>query len=626
MQKLVIVESPNKIKTIKQYLGENYDVMASVGHILELKTSGKYGFGVNLETWEPIYEEKSDKKKTIKELKKAVKKYDEILIATDPDREGEAIAWNLVDLLKIEDKYKRIKYNEITKNAILKALENPILINTSLVNAQKTRRILDRIIGFRLSRLLDLKITQAPITPTAGRVQSVALKLIIDKEIERNKFIPIKFSTIKGIYKHNENIEFEYFNAEKPYENNPSWIAPTESQEIFNHLNDNLKQNKGDLIVTKIEKSQKKEAKITPFKQSVLYKKSGMSSSVVQFSLQNLYEGYGSGGLISYPRTDSTRLSQTFLNHAKKYIEKNFGIDYIADDVKGFAGDQDAHEAIRPTDLNLTPAKAKEEFNLNDVDYKIYSLIYQNSLQAIMKVPKREIYRYTLNNGQYTFKMSESKIIFDGYYKIFEDKENKADLLNLKENDIVEIKEYKLSDSQTQPPSRYNDGSLIEAMDKIKVGRPSTFASTIKTLKDRLYVESGEKTLIPTNFGIKVLEKLLLISPEIINEKYTSTIETKLDEIAEGREDYKNVLDNFWDYFQKNVETSKDHIEKTTVVQKADELCPEDNVDLIYRFNKATKQKFIGCSNFPKCKFVKSVPGSSQVFKRKYVDWSKKKK
>ncbi|VEU59865.1 type I DNA topoisomerase [Mesomycoplasma neurolyticum] len=559
---------------------------------------------------------KQDKKKVIKDLKAASKKFDEILIATDPDREGEAIAANLVNLLEIQNKYKRIKYNEITETAIKNAIENPLLINQNLVNAQKTRRILDRIIGFRLSRIVDLKISQPPITPTAGRVQSVALKLIIDKEKERKSFVPIQYSTIKALQ--SDEIEFEYFNNIKPYQNNSLWIEPKEAEAI-------IKELKGDLVVKNIKVSEKKEAKVTPFKQSVLYKRAGISSGAVQASLQSLYEGYGSGGLISYPRTDSTRLSKTFLEHAQQFIVKNFGQEYVAKDIKGFAGDQDAHEAIRPTDLNLTPDKAKEMFELKEIDYKIYSLIYQNSLQATMNVPIRKTVRYELENNNHSFKATESDIIFDGYYKIMPDKLNKEKKLNLKLNDVVPIKEYKLINSETQPPSRYSEGSLIEAMDEIKVGRPSTFATIIKTLKERLYVENGEKTLIPSDFGSIVLEKLFEISPEIINEKYTSSIEEKLDLIAEGTEDYKKVLDIFWEDFQKNVETTTENITRTSAIQKVDEMCPEDNVDLIFRFNKATRQKFIGCSNFPKCKFVKSLPNSSQSYKKKYVNWSKKK-
>ncbi|MBN3534753.1 type I DNA topoisomerase [Mycoplasma procyoni] len=615
MQKLVIVESPNKIKAIKSYLGDEYEVLASVGHIYKLKTSGQFGFGIDMDNWEPLYSQDTTKKEVIKQLKSAAKKADLVYIATDPDREGEAIGANLVELLGVQNKYERIKYNEITKEAILNSLEAHLKIDENLVNAQKTRRMIDRIVGFRLSNLLAKKISNAPIQPSAGRVQSVALKLVIDREDEILAFIPKIYYTLEAI--HNKKVSFSYYNNEDKFEGNAEWIAPEKIEKILSEL-------KGDLVVVDKNERTRTEAKITPFKQSVLFKKAGLAASTVQDALQRLYEGFGeSGGLISYPRTDSTRLSASFVQLAKKYVLETWGPEYVSATVKGDAGDQDAHEAIRPTNPYLTPQKAQEQYNLSSTELKVYTLIYNTTLQAIMEPPKRTIVRYDLENNGHKFKYATSRIDFDGYYKLFKEDAEKEFLdPGYKIGDTVSVEKYKETKSQTKPVPRYNEGTLIEKLDEIKVGRPSTFASTVKILKNRKYVETENKALIPTEFGRTVLSKLFELDKErkIINEGYTAEIESELDSIAEGQSEYKETMTTFWTLFRENFENAAESTEKTVLeVEKVGELCPNDNAELVYRYNKKNGQRFIACSSFPACRFLKADPNAKPVFRRRFT-------
>lgn len=607
MNTLVIVESPNKEKTIKKYLGDNYEVMSSVGHVVKLKTSGKMGLGIDLENWEPDYAIDKTKKEVMKKLKKAVDKVDQVLIATDPDREGEAIGENLVSFLKIENKYKRIKYNEITKEAILRAIEKPMQIDEDLVKAQKSRRMLDRIIGFRLTKLIESKISNSPGTVSAGRVQSIALKLVVDKEKEIDAFVPMDYFTVGAII--GKGLEAQYYNPEAGPEF--GWVSPDKIEQLMNDL-------KGDLVVNSVKKSRRLEARITPFKQSALYKRAGLAASTVQSAMQKLYEGYGNGGLISYPRTDSTRLSETFINQAKQYLNKKFGPEYVSTLIKGIAGDQDAHEAIRPTDVTLTPSLAAQEYPLSDIELRIYTLIYNNTLQAIMEPPVRNIVRYELMNNNHQFRISNSKITFDGYYALIGKPEADVELPNYQEGDIVAIEKYNSLKHTTKPPARFNDGSLIEMLDNIKVGRPSTFSSTVKIIKDRQYVELEGKAIKPTEFGKIVLEMLLKNFPTIINEEYTAKVEGQLDQIADGKINYKDVMQDFWINFDNLITQSIDNIEKKVFkLEETGESCPEEGSALVYRFNKKNGQRFIACSAFPKCRFIKPDPDAKPVFSRR---------
>ncbi|AXE60731.1 type I DNA topoisomerase [[Mycoplasma] phocae] len=596
-EKVMIVESPNKVNTIQKYVGNDIKVISSVGHILKLATKGIGNLGIDFENWEPNMVPDPSKKNVISELKKATKEAKEVFIATDPDREGEAIANNLVSTLKLENKYKRIKYNEITAEAIKNALDNPLLIDTNLVNAQKARRMLDRIIGFKLSQLMKQKIKNAPTSPSAGRVQSIALKLVCDRERQIEEFIPILYSKINAII--DEGIEANFFyKKDLDFSNDNTWIEPKKSIAILREL-----EKDKFLYVTDYKISQRRESMITPFKQSVLYKEAKYSSSVVQVSAQKLFEA----GLISYPRTDSTRLSETFIQKAKDYIKNKFGEEYVADEIKGFKGEQDAHEAIRPTDINLTPKDATLQFGLSDVDSYIYKIIYEKTIMALMNPPIRKIYQYELKNNDYFFKMSYTQVIFNGYYAItgFEDPKP---LPKYEVGDKLGVDEFVKLDKKTTPPARYTEGSLIKTLDDIKVGRPSTFASTINLIKKRLFVEVQNGSLHPTEFGKIVLDKLINGFPKTINEEYTAEVEADLDMISEGKEDYKILMEDFWNKFNNHLYDVSQTIEITVLPSEfLDEKCPLCNSNLVYRYTKIKRSKFIGCTNFPSCNYIRNI-------------------
>ena len=618
--KLLIVESPNKVNTIQKYLGDDYKVMSSVGHILKMSTTrGEYRLGIDFENWEPIMSIDAAKSAVIKDLKEAVKDADEVLVATDPDSEGEAIAQNLVNILKVENKYKRIKYNEITKEAIENAIKNPLEIDQNLVKAQKTRRMLDRIIGFKLSNLMKEKIKNAPTIPSAGRVQSIALKLVCDREKLIQNFIPVLYSKIEASLI-DDSVAVFYYPENKDFDNDNTWIRPDKIESLFKTIN----KNKTLEVINK-KNSSRKEPQIIPFKQSILYKEAKYSSQVVQSAAQNLFET----GLISYPRTDSTRLSASFIAKAKSYITEKYGKEYVANEIKGFSGDQDAHEAIRPTDIYLTPLEAKEKYNLSDVNFNVYTLIYNHTLCALMTTPVRQIYSYELLNYSdhinSFFRMSFSKVTFDGYYKVLGYEEDK----NIPEYEIgqkLDVKEYIREDKETQPPARYNDGSLIKMLDDIKVGRPSTFATTVSLIKKRLFVTTVNNSLHPTTFGMLVNEKLISGFPETITEEYTAQVEEKLDEISEGKIDYKNLMEEFWNKFNNHLANATETIEISVLPQElVNEKCPSCGSELIYRYTKAKKQKFIGCSNFPACHYVRNIDGSEAKSKKRFWKKSTKK-
>lgn len=614
---LVIVESPNKVATIKKYLGDDFQVEASVGHIARMRTSGEHGLGIDIEKWEPLYIIEKEKKEVVKKLKTLAKKAKKVYIATDPDREGEAIGDHLVEYLDVKEKYSRVKYNEITKDAILKAFSNPLLLDENLVNAQKARRMLDRVIGFRLSQLMKQKMTNTPAIPSAGRVQSISLKLVVDRENEIKIFVPENYHKLEA--KLIDGVSAYYVN-QKNLSNKRDWILPSEKQQIEDFFN----KSKKTLLVSKIEISEKKNSAVVPLKQAVLYRKSQYNSSITQSVAQKLYEGYGEGGLITYPRTDSTRLSQTFLDYSQNYIIEKWGKEYIASEIKGIQGDQDAHEAIRPTDISLTPEKAKITYpEMSDYELNVYKLIYFNTLKAIMSVPIRINKTYTFLKNSYTFKSTFSTVKFKGYYIIDNNYEVDKNDPNYKEKQEVKVNEFVFSDHQTKPKPRYSEGSLIEALDNIKVGRPSTFATTVKIIKDREYVTNENQSLVPTEFGTCVLEKLTTSFSNIINESYTAQVEEELDLISENKLTKEAVMQQFWNKFNETLSKAKDTMEKTALTPLVlEEACPDDNAELLVRRNKKG-QKFAGCSNFPNCKFTKTIEGQNNK-KSHFRRYSKK--
>ncbi|MCU4117108.1 type I DNA topoisomerase [Mycoplasma zalophi] len=607
MYKLVIVESPNKEKTIQKYLGSEYKVLASKGHILKLSTKGKEQFGIDFDTWEPKYEIESNKKTIIKNLKEAALEASDVLIATDPDREGEAIAQNLIDCLDIENKYHRITYNEITKQAILDAINNPHKVDKNLVEAQKARRMLDRIIGFKLSKLMVKTTKNRPTNPSAGRVQSIALKLVCDREKEIEDFIPTKYETITAQISENVNAEL-YLKPAILAKN--TWLTP----EIADQA---IKSQSNFLEVVNYKVSTRKDATITPFKQSALYREAKYSSKIVQDAAQKLFEY----GLISYPRTDSTRMNDKFVSSSKEFIEKKYGKEFVAQEIKGFSGSQDAHEAIRPTDLELTPEEAKVKYELNTYLAYIYELIYKKTIMSLMNAPVREIYSYDLLDNAFSYKMSFTKMIFKGYSIIKETEEDSKSIPVYEVGSKIPVQKYVHEKKQTQPPARYSEGQLIETLDDIKVGRPSTFATTINVIKKRLFVESTKNILKPTEFGKVINQKLVTNFKKIINEKYTSQVEKQLDEIAEGKQHKNDLMISFWESFTKTFDEASKNIEISTLdIQYTGENCPLCGNKLLFRYKKSNQQRFIGCENFPKCKFTKSdetAPQKRRFYKKK---------
>ena len=597
---LVIVESPAKSKTIEKYLGKDYKVLSSKGHIRDLATSGKYGFGVDIDNgFTPNYEPIKGKKKDIAALKKEVKNSDKVYLATDPDREGEAISWHLKDALDIDDKdYERIVFNEITKDAVINSFKKARKIDDLMVRSQETRRILDRIIGFRLSKLMQSKTGGK----SAGRVQSVALKLIVDREKEIEKFNPEEYWTIKAIF---PNCEANLFG----YKENLKLEIKNEldATKIVNSLNNSYK-------IESVEKKNKNKASKPPYITSTMQQdasnKLNFSSKKTMSVAQKLYEGISlkneTVGLITYMRTDSIRLSNEFTNDAYKYIEVNFGKEYVGaiKKAKKTENVQDAHEAIRPTSILRTPEKVKE-FLTND-EYKLYKMIYFRALASLMKESKQQVTTIVLDNNDYKFKMTGAVTTFDGYLKVYSDYEKSEDKIlpdisNYK-TDVLVTDQVEKKQHFTEPPARFTEASLIKEMEKLGIGRPSTYATTVSTILDRGYINKVDKKFVPTEIGKETTEKLQEYFSNLINVKYTAKMEENLDEIATGNLVWNEVLKEFYDEFEPMVENAFDKMEKKAP-EETGELCPECSKPLVKRNGKYGE--FIACSNYPECKYVK---------------------
>lgn len=598
MKHLVIVESPSKSKTIEKYLGSDYKVISSKGHVRDLATSGKFGLGVDVENdFKPNYIPIKGKKKLITDMQKDVKNSDMIYLATDPDREGEAISWHLYDALGLkDDNYERVEFHEITKDVVKDAFNHTRKIDYDLVKSQETRRIIDRIIGFRLSKLMQSKTGGK----SAGRVQSVALKLIVDREREIENFVEEEYYTIHALFK-----EFE---AElQKYKNKKIEIKSLEeADKILNELSDTFS-------ITNIEAKEKNKKGKMPFKTSTLQKdassKLGFGSSKTMRIAQKLYEGIDIGsettGLITYMRTDSVRLSPVFVNETFAYIKENYGENYIGSVKKGKKDEnmQDAHEGIRPTSIYRTPESLKKY--LTPDEYKLYRLIYYRSLASLMKDARVKATSVSLENNDYLFKANGSVLVFDGYLKVYSDYEKNEDVIlpdltnagnTIKSEDITKEQHF------TKPPARYTEASLIDEMESLGIGRPSTYAPTMETLKTRNYVTLDNKRFVPTEIGIETTDKLQEFFSNIINVEYTANMEKDLDEIAMDKCDNIKVLKDFYNIFEPIVEDAFKNMEKKAA-QETGESCPECNSPLVIRRGKYGE--FIACSNYPECKFIK---------------------
>ena len=600
--KLVIVESPAKCTTIKRYLGDNYIVMASLGHIRDLATSGKDGLGVDVKNdFQPTYIVNKDKQHIIRELKNAMDKCDEVILATDPDREGEAIAWHLAQVLGLDiETTKRLEFHEITRDSIGEAMKNPRTINKSLVSSQETRRIIDRIIGFKLSTLLFKKIHSR----SAGRVQSATLKMIADHDDEIAKFVPEEYWTITTKI----NAFGKEFNIALLNDNGKEVDLKNGEQAhaILDRIPEKLNVSK---VEKKIKISDSKEPFITSTLQQEAFSRLKFKTKKTQLVAQQLYEGIEVDGehvgLITYMRTDSTRLSPTFVSRATTYIQEKFGKEFLghAKKIRQVSMMQDAHEAIRPTSNHRTPESVRK-FLTND-QYNLYKLIYNRTLASLMQSKKDEQMTIYLKGNVLLYKLDLTRTVFKGYEIIYADTEKEENHFDYFP-DFADGEEFKVIDKSaeqkfTQAPAHYSEAKIVRLMEEVGIGRPSTYASTIDTIKKRKYVEDESGILTVTQQGALTSTVLNKYFPEIIDTKYTALMEKKLDNIEDGNQSRSKILNEFYYPFIEHFDKVSQVMYKEKFVETG-EKCPVCGAPLVLKEGK--NGTFVGCSNFPTCKYV----------------------
>ena len=608
--KLIIVESPAKANTIKKFLGGSTKVVASMGHIRDLPKSK---MGIDIENdFEPEYINIRGKGDLIKELKKDAKQAKTIYIATDPDREGEAIAWHLATILdENKDKITRVTFNEITKTAVQKAIKEPRNIDINLVDAQQARRVLDRIVGYKISPVLWKKVRRGL---SAGRVQSVAVKLIVDRENEIEKFIPEEYWNIY--------VNLEDLKSKKEFE---AHFYGKDGKKIEIHSNDevetildNIKNAK--YIVSEVKKGEKKRTPAPPFTTSTLQqeasRKLGFTLKKTMSIAQGLYEGVkipekGTVGLITYMRTDSTRISEEARAVAKTQITKIYGQQYYENRYYKTKKDaQDAHEAIRPTYIDILPDSIKD--SLSNDQYKLYKLIYNRFLASQMSAAVYDTINANIKANEYDFKASGQSLKFKGFMTLYvestdnENEEIEGMLPELEENQEVKLKKINPKQSFTEPPARYTEASLVKALEEKGIGRPSTYSPTITTILERRYIEKDKKQLIPTELG-KIVNKLLTENfTDIINVEFTAKIENEFDEIAEGNEKWKKMIREFYGPFEKEVEKVEKELEHVKLVDEVSDVkCEKCGRMMVYKFGRYGK--FLACPGYPECKNAKPI-------------------
>lgn len=594
--KLVIVESPNKCHTISRYLGKGYEVLATVGHLRDLSTSGKGGFGVDLQNdFKPTYVLAKGKGKVVYDLKEAARKASDIYLATDPDREGEAIAWHLTQILGIDvETTKRLEFHEITRVSIDEAMSSPRTIDMNLVNSQETRRIIDRIIGFKLSSIIQKAIK----SKSAGRVQSATLKLIVEHDKEIDEFKPVPYWTLSVDLSSNKNkitANFHSFEKIKKIENEK------DNALILSKLGDEVKV----ISVKKSIKSvESKPAFTTSTLQQEAYNTYHFSTKKTSSLAQQLYEGVlinsEHTGLITYIRTDSTYLSDTFVNRAEAYIKERFGPEYCGKrKVVKVAGAQNAHEAIRPTSNHMTPESVKQYLTTDQ--YKLYKLIYERAVGSLMSPKKESVQTVVFDSNGVEFKFEESSTVFDGYTKLNEsDRTPIKSLLNVKEGDVLKVEKVNNEMKMTEPPAHYTEAKIVKLMEEKKIGRPSTYASTIATLLKRKYVESDKGSIVSTEVGRRTSHVLNKYFPNFVDVKYTAKMEDELDLIQEGEASRSEILHEFYDTFINEV----DNAYKIIYVdedEKVNRNCPKCGAPLVKK--KSKYGEFVGCSNYPHCDY-----------------------
>ncbi|MDU5079869.1 type I DNA topoisomerase [Tissierella carlieri] len=613
MQKnLVIVESPAKAKTIERFLGKNYKVVASVGHIRDLPKSS---LGIDIDKqFEPKYITIRGKGPVIKDLKEVAKKSKKIFLATDPDREGEAISWHLAHILGIDEKEKvRVEFNEITKDAITNAIKKPRAIDLSLVDAQQARRILDRLVGYKISPLLWRKIRKGL---SAGRVQSVAVKLICNRENEIQNFIPEEYWSIKvKLEKDKEKFEANFYGENiNGKETKIELKTKSDVDDILKKVDNN------SFTVSNVKNGTKKRNPYPPYTTSTLQqdasKKLGFSTKKTMIIAQQLYEGIdikseGSVGLITYMRTDSTRISKEAIQAANLYIKDHFGEKYT-DGGKDFINkskkdSQDAHEGIRPTSITRSPSLIKD--SLTSEQFKLYKMIWERFLGSQMTPAIYNTISVTIKSNNILFKSSGSKLMFDGFLKIYtttdeEEKDMQIPLLVI--GDKLKLKDINPNQHFTQPPARYTEASLIKTLEELGIGRPSTFAPTIATILARDYVVFDKKSFVPTELGILVNDLLIEYFKDIVNEEFTAELEEKLDEIAEGDLPWVKVVESFYKDFDLFLKKAEEEIKEIEIQDEiSDVICEKCGKNMVIKHGRFGK--FLACPGYPECKNTKAI-------------------
>ncbi|GAA8044182.1 type I DNA topoisomerase [Helicobacter pylori] len=604
MKHLIIVESPAKAKTIKNFLDKNYEVIASKGHVRDLS---KFALGIKIDEtgFTPNYVVDKDHKELVKQIIELSKKASITYIATDEDREGEAIGYHVACLIggKLES-YPRIVFHEITQNAILNALKTPRQIDMSKVNAQQARRFLDRIVGFKLSSLIASKITKGL---SAGRVQSAALKLVIDREREIKAFKPLTYFTLDAYFE--PNLEAQLISYKGNKLKAQELIDEKKAQEIKNEL------EKESYTISSIIKKSKKSPTPPPFMTSTLQQSAssllGFSPTKTMSIAQKLYEGVatpqGVMGVITYMRTDSLNIAKEALEEARAKILKDYGKDYLPPKAKVYSSKnknaQEAHEAIRPTSIILEPNALKDY--LKPEELKLYTLIYKRFLASQMQDALFESQSVVVACEKGEFKASGRKLLFDGYYKILGNDDKDKLLPNLKENDPIKLEKLESNAHVTEPPARYSEASLIKVLESLGIGRPSTYAPTIALLQNRDYIKVEKKQISALESAFKVIEILEKHFEEIVDSKFSASLEEELDNIAQNKADYQQVLKDFYYPFMDKIEAGKKNIISQKVHEKTGQSCPKCGGELVKKNSRYGE--FIACNNYPKCKYVKQT-------------------
>ncbi len=608
MKHLIIVESPAKAKTIKNFLDKNYEVIASKGHVRDLS---KFALGIKIDEtgFTPNYVVDKDHKELVKQIIELSKKASTTYIATDEDREGEAIGYHVACLIggKLES-YPRIVFHEITQNAILNALKTPRKIDMSKVNAQQARRFLDRIVGFKLSSLISSKITKGL---SAGRVQSAALKLVIDKEREIKAFKPLTYFTLDAYFE--SHLEAQLISYKGNKLKAQELIDEKKAQEIKNEL------EKESYIISSIVKKSKKSPTPPPFMTSTLQQSAssllGFSPTKTMSIAQKLYEGVatpqGVMGVITYMRTDSLNIAKEALEEARNKILKDYGKDYLPPKAKVYSSKnknaQEAHEAIRPTSIILEPNALKDY--LKPEELKLYALIYKRFLASQMQDALFESQSVVVACEKGEFKASGRKLLFDGYYKILGNDDKDKLLPNLKENDPIKLEKLESNAHVTEPPVRYSEASLIKVLESLGIGRPSTYAPTISLLQNRDYIKVEKKQISALESAFKVIEILEKHFEEIVDSKFSASLEEELDNIAQNKADYQQVLKDFYYPFMDKIEAGKKNIISQKVHEKTGQSCPKCGGELVKKNSRYGE--FIACNNYPKCKYIKQTENAN---------------